>query len=469
MAIKYHTIQLINPGYDNPDLKNSRAGCYPPIALVALASFLKSKIPDISVEILDGDLLDHQELKSRIRGDLIGISPHILSYHNALSIAGEAKKNGALVVLGGNHATMIAEAIIQNNGFGKRIVDAVVVGDGEIPLYKIVKGDPFNTIENLVYCDDNQIVKTKPLYEDINDLPFLELDLLSSMDAYWSNLRDLYVKPGYYPDYVDKPSLVYSHKGCCYADHASGGINCIFCSRVTPVWRFKDPSRIWKEISWLVEKYGVNMIWDTSDSFMHNREWFMNFCREKRDNPRLKDINPCLAIYTRADDLCDPLMVENLRAINCFQVFVGFESGDQKMLSYTNKGTTVDDNIRAADNLKMNEIEILPSFVLGLPGETKETLQKTLEFAVAIVEAGCVIEVNSSILTPIPGSRAFRKLLKTLNGQDIKKQLLTDDLNVEALRELWVKHFCDVDYDCLRELNRKILGLGKVKSTVGAI
>lgn len=469
MAIKYRTIQLINPGYDNPDFKNPRAGCYPPIALLALASFLKSKIPDISIEILDGDLLEHEELKSRINGDLVGISPHILSYHNALSIAEEAKKDGSLVVFGGNHSTMVAEAIIKNKGFGNSLVDAVVVGDGEIPLYKIVNGDLFSTIENLVYCDDNQIVKTKSLYQDINDLPFLELDLLDSIYDYWNNLQDLYINPGYYPNYVNKPALVYSHKGCCYADQDSGGINCIFCSRVTPVWRTKDPSLIWEEISWLVDKYGINMVWDTSDSFMHNRDWFLKFCKEKRENPKLKNINPCLAIYTRADDLCDPEIVDHLRTINCFQVFIGFESGDPKMLSHSNKGTTVDDNIRAANNLNTQGIEMLPSFVLGLPGETKESLKRTYEFAVDIVDAGGVIEVNSSILTPIPGSRAFQKLLKTLNGQVEKKQLLTDYLDIEKLKELWVKHFCNVDYDYLREMNRKILDLGKVQSIIGAV
>ncbi len=468
MTIKYRNVKLINPGYDKPAFKNPRAGCYPPIALVALASFLKSKIPDISVEILDGDILEHQELVSRICGDLVGISPHILNYRNALSIAAEAKKNGSLVVFGGNHATMLAEVIMEKRGLGKRIVDAVVVGDGEIPLYKIVKGEPFNTIENLVYCDDNQIIKTKPLYEDINALPFLELDLLSSIDDYWTNLQDLYIKPGYYPNYVDKPTLVYSHKGCCYADQASGGVNCIFCSRVTPVWRFKDASRIWEEISWLVDKYGVNMVWDTSDAFMHNKDWFLKFCEEKMENPKLKDINPYLAIYTRADDLRDPQMVDSLSAINCFQVFVGFESGDPKMLSYTNKGTTVDDNIKAVNNLKTHNIEILPSFVLGLPGETKETLQRTFEFATAIVETGCVMEVSSSILVPIPGSRAFQKLLKTLNGQVEKNLLLTDDLDIETLKELWVKSFCNVDYDYLREMNKKVLSLGKMQSPIKA-
>lgn len=459
---------MVNPGYDNPNFKNPRAGCYPPIALVALASFIKSKYPDISVEILDGDILEHQELKSRIHGDFVGISPHLFSYHNALSLAEEAKKNGAFVVFGGNYATMLAEVIIEKRGIGEKIVDAVVVGDGEIPLYKLIKGESFDEIENLVYYEGNQLVKTKPLYENINDLPFLELGLLNNINDYWYNYWDLYIKSGYYPNSVDKPALVYSHKGCCYADQASGGINCLFCSRVTPVWRYKEPSRIWEEISWLVKKYGINMIWDTSDAFMHNRNWFMRFYREKIENPDLMDINPCLTIYTRADDLCDPQIVNHLKAINCFQVFVGFESGDPKMLACTNKGTTLEDNLKAVNNLKAHKIEILPSFVLGLPGETKESLQRTLEFATAVVESGCVIEVSSSVLVPVPGSRAIQKLLKSLNGSTDRNYLLTDDLDFEKLKELWVKNFCNVDYDYLKEMNRKVLALGKIQSKAGA-
>ena len=217
---------------------------------------------------------------------------------------------------------------------------------------------------------------------------------------------------------------------------------------------------VWKEVASLVDTYGADLIWDFSDSLLSNMEWFDRFVASK---PRL--LNPLFYVYGRADEIT-PECVEKLRSINTYQLLVGIETADAALKSY--KGTSIAQDIRAAELLHENGIKLFPSFCLGMPGENAGSLSRTLDFARELCGRFRPDEIASSILIPFPGSAAFRKMLR--ESQWTKAQFACRDILLpEDLQEEWVRNYCcRLDFDLLVRTVQEILKLAPLKSTFAA-
>lgn len=110
--------------------------------------------------------------------------------------------------------------------------------------------------------------------------------------------------------------------------------------------------------------------------------------------------------------------------------------------------------------LANSEIKLTPSFIIGLPGETEATLQRTLRLAQKIKYFSNFEEVFAACFTPYPGSVSFQWLKKRcpeLGDQDL--------FDGEKLIQLWFKHFCKVPYETARRYVGEILSLGRYKIT----
>ena len=84
---------------------------------------------------------------------------------------------------------------------------------------------------------------------------------------------------------IKRPMNIYSQKGCVWRSQDDGG--CIFCSIPYYDLRLREPKLVWDEISFLVEKYQTDLIWDPSDNLIGDKEWFKGFCAAK---PKALDI-----------------------------------------------------------------------------------------------------------------------------------------------------------------------------------
>ena len=104
--------------------------------------------------------------------------------------------------------------------------------------------------------------------------------------------------------------------------------------------------------------------------------------------------------------------------------------------------------------LNHRRIKFLPSFLLGLPGETEESLNNRLNLCKDIAELGGLDRIAATILKPIPGSKAYDRILhETSFGHDLAKM---DDLDLVLLEKYWIDRFAEVPYDTIEEYRSKI-------------
>jgi len=438
-------VQLINPPLMSTLKPGIRAGAYPPLHLASLAAFLRERCPTVGVEVIDGELYSIDEILSRVDADLVGISCNSLTYEPALQIAGRAKAQGALVVLGGAHPTFSGKLIVKNRPF----VDAVVYGDGELALMGLVNGSTFPEIPNLIYRHENNICVNAETKLRLDDLPLPDYTGLP-LDRYFNCYKALYPdKP------FQRPLSAYSSKGCQWRDRAAGG--CTFCAIQHIGFRIKPAAQYWKELLSLHRDYNADFFWDVSDTFTMQREWVRQFAAQRPPGTDFK-----FQVYGRASDIDDEL-ARLLADIGVYEVFLGLESGSNETLKASRKGISVRSNLKAVANLNHAGVRVVVSVILGLPNESDDTLAATMGMVEDLLSTADLSEINCSILMPLPGSRLMKELSERIGIREEDQDLF----DPESLRRAWVEGFCDVGYERLMEVQGQMRRLHRRVGTFG--
>ena len=416
-----------------------------PLGIACVASYLKEKLPQISLSILDEQLLDLKKIErriSRIRPDIVGINCMFKNYKRVLELARVSKKIGAKVVMGGTYATALAREILINRGpqSSDYCIDVIIKQDGERAFYQYVKGDLIKNINNLVYWHNGEVIENNIKLLQLDNLPSLRLDIITP-EIYFKEYQRKFSNSKY-----KKPFVIYSQKGCYWRSKPKGG--CIFCSLMYKELRLRNPKNVWHEIDRLVSDYSVDYIWDVSDSLLSDKNWFKEFYHQsqKRSN------KPFFKIQARTDDLIDESIVRMISKMNVAQIFVGFESADNRCLTQIKKGTTSQINKKAISLLSKYRLPIRAYFVLGVPGDSKQSLEKTTKLAEKILDTGRNNLIVSPLFTPLPGSPAYQ-LLKQKTGE---KYAGKDIINWnEAIRD-WIDCFCKVPYDEVKKTQKHL-------------
>lgn len=446
-------ITFINPKVSQ-DYTGPRAKIYPPLGLLSLATYLNLHLETkVDLSVVD-EVIVEQIPEGAYDSDIVCIGVNSFNYENGLRHVTKAKERGALVILGGPHATVLPERIMTL----RPEVDFIITHEGEVGLLQLIQNiiegtHDFSDIPNLYYRKDNEIkASTKYLENDLMELPLLDRSYLP-MESYISNYQSGYKELLNRIEYK-RPASIYSSKGCTWREKSKGG--CIFCARLEKSVRFRKPEDIWTEISNLIEKNNVDHIWDISDDNLNDIEWFKRFVSLKPNN-----IEPKFFIYTRASNLKEEF-IEYFKRLNVIEIYIGFESGDTEMLAASRKGSSLAQHFRAIDLISKNGIYIYPSFVLGLPGESEKSLENTYEFAKQITESCNFYRISSTILIPIPGSQAFQQLIhhEALSHQRYEEKDLFD---LKEMEREWAELFTNVDYGTLERYNREIIDLSILK------
>jgi len=442
-AILQRLIRLRPPR--RPDTDIAKFARWPqPLGILSVGTYIKQNNPGVEVEILDGNnVLTLDAVKSRIDADLVGISVTGLGYDHAIEVAKVAKQRGARVILGGAAATPLAREILRYYDF----VDAVIRYDGELAFSKYVAAAPLGSIENLVYRDNHEIKENPIKLPCLDELPVPDRDLLD-MEVYFKNSKD-----PKYPicDPFERPMNIYSQKGCMWRSQEGGG--CVFCSVPYYDLRLREPKLVWDEISALVEKYQADFIWDPSDNLVGDKEWFKAFCAAKPNGLKIHYTN-----YVDAEDI-DEEVAKLLAESGCVSVFVGMETGDPKMLESMNKRSTLEDNMRAMELLQKYRIGVIAGVVVGVQGESKESLERTVEFLKKLTEFDNFDRFEWGSLIPFPGSKANRMLRE---HPDLKEKY-KDFGNEKYLFQLvcmiqdWHRYYCEIDFNDILELQDRVV------------
>jgi radical SAM superfamily enzyme YgiQ (UPF0313 family) len=169
-----------------------------------------------------------------------------------------------------------------------------------------------------------------------------------------------------------------------------------------------------------------------------------------------------LVIYGRADAVT-ARACERLQRLNCHLVFLGFESGSDEVLSRTAFGKTVAAGKEAARILADHGIKMMASLILGLPGETVDTVRRTVEFAHWLGSLGNLETVSASVLMPLPGSSVYSMLCE----EHPDKYPNADYFDLEDARRDWLGAHTEVSLDYLYSVLPELLGVGQVASSLG--
>lgn len=442
-------IQLINSPMNSHYIRSIRTGTYPAPSLASIAAFIKMNNNNIEVKLFDGELQTTEELINILDADTVGISTNIMTYESGLEIAKAAKQKGANVIIGGPYVNPVTKKIIENRPY----VDAVIVGDGELPMSMYVNDTPKELIPGLVYRKGNEIFENPVHTPYLDSLPIPDYCNLP-LATYCENYMDRY--KGFKP--FNGSMAVYSRKGCIWREKTNGG--CVFCMIPHQGMRFKTPRKLWEEIEYFNKRYRINHFWEVSDTFTEHDKWLNEFLRA-----RPNDLDVAFQIYGRPNHIT-PRMAKLLKELNVFEVFIGAESGDDQMLSNMKKGCKVEHTIRAIESLAKEGILTIVSFVFGLPGETQETLIKTLDFANEVRKLDNVIETSNSVLLPIPGSPAFSTMMQ---HKELREKYNSDNFDLEELKMDWAKYFTNVSYEEIVKATETVEGLFPLNCTFSQI
>lgn len=420
----------------------------PPLGLVTIHNYILSVCPGISISILDGSVTHNiktiKEFISENKPDFIAQSVQLISYKYSIEIARYAKSYGSINILGGHHASQIAKQIISNQS---DVIDYVVTGDGELALEGIINGTNMEKIPNIVFNDRGRIVTTKHVNTDINSLPALNYQIIDT------KIYNLNLKNSTFDNDIDKYLRIYSHKGCGNRGNSTG---CIFCGRADKNVRFKNVSNVWKDIINILQTDSLTYIFDVGDDFLFNEKWLIELAEQK---PSIINTLYQLGIFGRANRVNSDI-AKLLRKINVVDVVIGFESFSSEILKKCKKrNTNPQDNFNAAKHLFDNGIDVCASFVMGLPGENKKSLKKTINGAKEITHlAESLIgrpprELVANLIEPSPGSPAFRKIVETFP----EKYINNDMLSLEELQYDYFRVFFNITELKEYELFRNVL------------
>ena len=309
------------------------------------------------------------------------------------------------IILGNIHSSIFNEFFLTNG-----ICDLVVHGEGEYTTAEIIDGfqeKKFEEIKGVSFLKNGKPFKTgeRERIKDIEALPhYIIKDL---------NIEDYLLK-----DRLKETMIpILSSRGC---------INrCRFCNvHNQRNYRVRKVSSVIEEIIFFKEKYGVNFIDFIDSLFTVNEDRTMEICEEiMRRNLKIK-----WHCSSHINFLSEKL-VKKMAESGCCGIALGLESGNQKIVDSMNKGISLEKAKTVVNYVSKYIYDTQCLFILGIPGETEDTINQTIELAVSLP----IKTAQFTVFVPYPGSDYYYELLK--NGE-IENPL--DD--PEKALQLWKRY-----------------------------
>lgn len=311
------------------------------------------------------------------------------------------KKFGCKVIVNSSDSSDHAKKYLEEGA------DLVIKGEGEKQLIAALGNKPYEEIAGGVWMENETLkenAKTEVM-KDLDSFPLPAWDLVH-IEQY----RSIWLSHnGYF-------SLnVATTRGCPY--------KCNWCAKPIYGNRYnsRSPERVVEELKMLKEKFNFDHIWFSDDIFGLKPGWVAKFSEEvKKANLELN-----YKIQSRADLLVQENYVKDLADSGCCTVWMGAESGSQRILDAMDKGTTIA-QIREATAL-LRKHEIHPAFFLqfGYPGETREDIEKTFELLNELMPD----DVGISVSYPLPGTLFYENVKAELS----KKQNWSDSDDLDLM------------------------------------
>jgi anaerobic magnesium-protoporphyrin IX monomethyl ester cyclase len=359
-------ILLITPPYHSGVVES--AGVWMNVGFVYIAGSLRAAGYNPIIYDSMSHWHGYDDIEQRIikeKPDVVATTAFTAEIVDALKVLKLAKEidSEIVTVIGNVHPTFCYEEILREH---HSYVDYIVRGEGEETMVELMdalsKGVDVTSVKSIAFWYANKVVLTtvRPFIQDLDSLP-MAWDLID-----WS----IYT---YKPMKGSILAIVSSSRGC--------NQQCMFCSQQLyweRSWRGRSAENFVSELEYLRDTYGVNVVMISDETPTLNRkrwEKILDLLIERK-------VGTKILMETRVDDIIrdEDIMWKYKKAL-IDHVYVGIEATTQETLDVYKKDIKVDQSKKALDLLNEQDIVTETSFVLGMPDDTKESMEKTLELA----------------------------------------------------------------------------------------
>ena len=422
---------------------------YPPIGTLYAAALMREKGYDVSFfdtmfAHAPGDLIPFLE---KHEPDFLVLYDDGFNYLTKMCLTNMreaafkmiklAKKRNCKVIVSSSDSTDRYEQYLQEGA------DFIILGEAEQTLSELAQAtrdvqSDFLSIHGLAYRHNDAVIKTakRNVLRELDSLPFPAWDLvdINSYRKTWLRSK------GYF-------SLnMATTRGCPY--------KCNWCAKPIYGNRYnsRSPQNVVAELKMLKEKFSFDHIWFCDDIFGLKPGWVHEFA----DLLEREKLHFRFKIQARADLLLQENYIRDLARAGCKNIWMGAESGSQKILDAMDKGTSVDQIYRATRLLKNNGIH--PSFFIqfGYPGETKDDIAKTIR----MINELTPFEIGISVSYPLPGTVFYDRV-----KNDLKEKTNWTDSDELALmfRNTYAPAFYKQLYRYVHKSFRKHVAIQHIK------
>ncbi len=336
---------------------------YAPLGLLYVCAYLRHA--GLPVEVFDSTFATRQDLDRRLArtpAGVLGIYTNLITRKSVVAIVTVAKRHGWTVVLGGPEAANYPTEYLAHGA------DVIVIGEGEETMHDLLPALEARGVHRLygipgiAFRDDSGAVVTnpdRPQIKNIDALPWPDRDAID-MRHYVDVWR---ARHG-----MGSVNLI-TARGCPY--------RCRWCSHAVFGYthRRRSVNGTADELQHIVERYKPDMVWYADDVFTIHHRWLFEYAAElKRRGLRIP-----FETISRADRMMKDDVLATLAEMGCFRIWIGAESGSQRILDAMERGVTIEQVLYATAAAKRHGIEVGMFLMWGYDGETVDDIAATVE------------------------------------------------------------------------------------------
>lgn len=375
---------------------------YAPLGTLYAASYLRERGHSVALfdAMLAGSTAEWTRAIERVRPRIAVIYEDSFNYLSkmcllrmreaALDMIDRARALGVPVIVSGSDATDHPEIYLRHGAA------AVILGEGEVTLAdladRLLTSRPVDDVTGTAYLDETCAARktaSRPFIKSLDELPLPAWDLVD-VEQYRALWRD---RRGFYS------MNIATTRGCPY--------HCNWCAKPIYGQRYatRSPQSVAAEVAWLRRQFNPDHLWYVDDVFGLKPGWVEEFADlVTQQGPPLP-----FRCLMRADQVTADVARALARA-GCRMLWMGAESGSQKVLDAMEKGLRVDDIRNASASLKAAGIAVGIFLQFGYPGETWEDIEATLQLTRELAPA----DIGVSVSYPLPGTRFYERVQEQL-------------------------------------------------------
>jgi len=363
---------------------------YPPLGLLYLSAWLKRA--GCRVEVFDSTFSDRAALEARFDrtpGGIVGIYTNLMTRRSVLAIVRAAKSRRWTVVLGGPESANYPGEYLAAGA------DVVAIGEGELTMSELLEALPaqgahrLHEVRGIAFRDETgAMVRTaeRARIPDLDSLPWPDREAID---------HQLYLDAWKTHHGASSINLI-TARGCPY--------RCNWCSHAVYGFshRRRSPANVADEVQWIVERYAPDQVWYADDVFTISHPWLASYTAELGK----RGLHKPFETITRADRLQSENAAALLRELGCYRIWIGSESGSQKILDAMERGVTVEQVRKACALAHQHGIQVGMFLMWGYEGEELEDIAATVEH----VKASNPDIFFTTLSYPIKGTGFFEKV-----------------------------------------------------------